>query len=106
VREAFPWRLCPHSSRSRSTFTPHIAAAVPPRPVTSDDLARDAVLAQRIALFRGWLLPRHLDLPEADPPSSSEDGGGAGGDESAGGFLLFAEQGAAARPGLCVYAHA
>jgi hypothetical protein len=52
--------------------------------VTSDDLVRDGVLTQRIALFRPWIQPRHLELPTADD----------GADDSAGGFLLFAQQGA------------
>lgn len=60
-----------------STFTPQVAYAVPSRPITSDDLERDRVLSQRIALF-GWIQEKHLDLPEGE--------GGAG-------FLLFAQQG-------------
>ncbi|GBE89536.1 hypothetical protein SCP_1601980 [Sparassis crispa] len=58
------------------TFTPQVAHMVPPRPVTADDLERDRVLAQRIALF-GWIEPRHLDLPEG---------------EGSEGFLMFAQQ--------------
>ncbi|KAH9940720.1 uncharacterized protein BXZ73DRAFT_88467 [Epithele typhae] len=58
------------------TFTPQVARAVPPRPITTDDLERDRVLAQRIALF-GWLEASHLDVPEGD---GSE------------GFLMFAQQ--------------
>ncbi|GLB41656.1 putative protein with domain present in VPS9 [Lyophyllum shimeji] len=58
------------------TFTPQVARAVPPRPITADDLERDRVLSQRIALF-GWIEEKHLDIPEGE--------GGAG-------FLLFAEQ--------------
>lgn len=50
---------------------------IPPRPVTSDDLERDRVLSQRIALFR-WVEPHHLDIPE-----------GPGFE----GFLMFAQQG-------------
>ena len=50
---------------------------VPPRPVTTDDLERDRVLSQRIALFK-WVEPRHLDIPE-----------GTGFE----GFLMFAQQG-------------
>lgn len=50
---------------------------VPPRPITSDDLERDRVLSQRIALFR-WVEPYHLDIPE-----------GPGFE----GFLMFAQQG-------------
>jgi hypothetical protein len=60
-----------------STFTPQIAHANPPRPITTDDLERDRVLAQRIALF-GWIEPLHLDVPTA---------------EGSNGFLLFAQQG-------------
>ncbi|EIM86798.1 uncharacterized protein STEHIDRAFT_121647 [Stereum hirsutum FP-91666 SS1] len=58
------------------TFTPQVVRAIPPRPVTTDDLERDRVLAQRVALF-GWIEPSHLDVPE-----------GEGGN----GFLMFAEQ--------------
>lgn len=58
------------------TFTPQIAHANPPRPITTDDLERDRVLAQRIALF-GWIEPLHLDVPTA---------------EGSNGFLLFAQQ--------------
>lgn len=50
---------------------------VPPRPVTVDDLERDRVLSQRIALFR-WIEPKHLDVPEG---------------EGSEGFLTFAQQG-------------
>ncbi|KAI0036221.1 hypothetical protein K488DRAFT_8421, partial [Vararia minispora EC-137] len=57
-------------------FTPQVARAVPPRPITADDLERDRVLAQRIALF-GWIEPRHLDVPVADGTN---------------GFLMFAQQ--------------
>jgi Rab5 GDP/GTP exchange factor len=60
-----------------STFTPQIAHSNPPRPITTDDLERDRVLTQRIALF-GWIQPAHLDVPVA---------------EGANGFLLFAQQG-------------
>ncbi|EPQ56270.1 hypothetical protein GLOTRDRAFT_74843 [Gloeophyllum trabeum ATCC 11539] len=58
------------------TFTPAVARAVPPRPVTTDDLERDRVLAQRIALF-GWIEEKHLDVPEG---------------EGSKGFLMFAQQ--------------
>lgn len=58
------------------TFTPQIAHSNPPRPITTDDLERDRVLAQRIALF-GWIEPSHLDVPTA---------------EGSNGFLLFAQQ--------------
>ena len=60
-----------------STFTPQMARLSPPRPITTDDLERDRVLSQRIALF-GWLQPVHLDVPTADGTN---------------GFLLFAQQG-------------
>ena len=60
-----------------STFTPQVARAVPPRPITTDDLERDRVLAQRIGLF-GWLEAKHLDVPEG---------------EGSEGFLMFAQQG-------------
>jgi hypothetical protein len=60
-----------------STFTPQVAHAVPPRPITADDLERDRVLSQRIALF-GWIEEKHLDLPEG---------------EGSAGFLMFAQQG-------------
>ncbi|KAF9466135.1 hypothetical protein BDZ94DRAFT_1158669 [Collybia nuda] len=58
------------------TFTPQVLHAVPPRPITADDLERDRVLSQRIALF-GWLETKHLDIPEG---------------EGSMGFLLFAQQ--------------
>ncbi|KIM44474.1 hypothetical protein M413DRAFT_442446 [Hebeloma cylindrosporum] len=58
------------------TFTPQLPLATPPRPITTDDLERDRVLSQRIALF-GWLEEKHLDVPEGE--------GGKG-------FLMFAEQ--------------
>lgn len=60
-----------------STFIPQLAEAQPPRQVTTDDLERDRILAQRIALF-GWVEEKHLDVPE---PTGS------------GGFLMFAQQG-------------
>ncbi|KAG6918954.1 hypothetical protein DXG01_010193 [Tephrocybe rancida] len=59
------------------TFTPQVVHAIPPRPITADDLERDRVLSQRIALF-GWIEERHLDIPEG---------------EGSAGFLLFAHQG-------------
>ncbi|KAG6840571.1 hypothetical protein C0991_005760 [Blastosporella zonata] len=59
------------------TFTPQVVYAVPPRPITADDLERDRVLSQRIALF-GWIEEQHLDIPEG---------------EGSAGFLLFASQG-------------
>ena len=62
---------------SSSTFTPQVARMVPPRPVTADDLERDRVLSQRIALF-GWIEETHLDVPEG---------------EGSKGFLMFAQQG-------------
>ncbi|KAF8809504.1 hypothetical protein BYT27DRAFT_7094447 [Phlegmacium glaucopus] len=58
------------------TFTPRLAHANPPRPITTDDLERDRVLSQRIALF-GWLEETHLDIPEG---------------EGSKGFLMFAQQ--------------
>ncbi|KAI9458194.1 hypothetical protein BJY52DRAFT_1119786 [Lactarius psammicola] len=58
------------------TFTPQIAHSNPPRPIMTDDLERDHVLSQRIALF-GWIEPLHLDVPTA---------------EGSNGFLLFAQQ--------------
>ncbi|TCD69504.1 hypothetical protein EIP91_007434 [Steccherinum ochraceum] len=58
------------------TFTPQVARMIPPRPITADDLERDRVLSQRIALFT-WIEPRHLDVPEGD---GSE------------GFMMFAQQ--------------
>ncbi|KAJ3491805.1 hypothetical protein NLJ89_g11305 [Agrocybe chaxingu] len=59
------------------TFTPQLVHAVPPRPITTDDLERDRVLSQRIALF-GWIEEKHLDIPEG---------------EGSKGFLMFAQQG-------------
>uniref|UniRef100_A0A0W0FZ78 Guanine nucleotide exchange factor vps9 n=1 Tax=Moniliophthora roreri TaxID=221103 RepID=A0A0W0FZ78_MONRR len=59
------------------TFTPAIAQSIPRRQVTTDDLERDRVLQQRIALF-GWIEEKHLDVPEG---------------EGSKGFLMFAEQG-------------
>ncbi|TFK48565.1 hypothetical protein OE88DRAFT_1634651 [Heliocybe sulcata] len=58
------------------TFTPAVARVSPPRPVTTDDLERDRVLSQRIALF-GWIEEKHLDVPEG---------------EGSKGFLMFAQQ--------------
>ena len=63
---------------------------VPPRPITTDDLERDRVLAQRIALFR-WIEPKHLDVPEGD---GSE------------GFLMFAQQGQQSLALDCLFGHA
>ena len=60
-----------------STFTPQLAHATPPRPITTDDLERDRVLSQRIALF-GWVEEEHLDIPQG---------------EGSKGFLMFAQQG-------------
>lgn len=45
--------------------------------MNADDLERDRVLAQRIALFT-WIEERHLDIPEG---------------EGSKGFLMFAQQG-------------
>jgi len=47
------------------------------RPITTDDLERDRVLSQRIALF-GWLEEKHLDIPTGDGSK---------------GFMVFAQQG-------------
>ncbi|KAJ7576981.1 hypothetical protein C8J56DRAFT_870192 [Mycena floridula] len=58
------------------TFTPQVVKAIPPRQVTADDLEKDRVLSQRIALF-GWIEERHLDIPEGE--------GGHG-------FMMFAQQ--------------
>ncbi|WWC71493.1 uncharacterized protein I206_105451 [Kwoniella pini CBS 10737] len=55
------------------TFTPQL---VPSQPITTDDLERDAVFAQRVRLF-GWVREKHLDVPEG---------------ETTQGFLGFAEQ--------------
>ena len=64
-------------ARASSIFTPQVARAVPPRPVTTDDLERDVVLAQRSALS-GWSETAHLDVPAG---------------EGMIGFLTFAHQG-------------
>lgn len=74
---ASPIIFCFPADPIRSTFTPQVVHCVPPRPITADDLERDRVLSQRIALF-GWIEGKHLDLPEGD--------GSAG-------FLMFAQQG-------------
>ncbi|EGN96863.1 hypothetical protein SERLA73DRAFT_170228 [Serpula lacrymans var. lacrymans S7.3] len=58
------------------TFTPQVARMLPPRPITADDLERDRVLSQRIALF-GWVEEKHLDIPVG---------------EGSKGFLMFAQQ--------------
>ncbi|KAF9785063.1 hypothetical protein BJ322DRAFT_1005805 [Thelephora terrestris] len=58
------------------TFSPQIPRLIPPRQVTTDDLERDRVLAQRMALF-GWIEEKHLDVPEEDGSK---------------GFLMFAQQ--------------
>ncbi|KAJ7759172.1 hypothetical protein B0H16DRAFT_1534669 [Mycena metata] len=58
------------------TFTPQVAQAVPRRIITADDLERDRVLTQRIALF-GWIEESHLDIPVGEGSS---------------GFLMFAQQ--------------
>lgn len=60
---------------SRSTFTPQIQRTG--RIVTTDDLERDQVLAQRLRLF-SWIREDHLDIPSG---------------ESVQGFFAFAEQG-------------
>ncbi len=54
-----------------------MARVVPRRQITADDLERDRVLSQRIALF-GWVEETHLDIPEG---------------EGSKGFLMFAQQG-------------
>ncbi|KAF9497134.1 hypothetical protein BDN71DRAFT_1388169 [Pleurotus eryngii] len=59
------------------TFTPQVARAAPPRPITSDDLEKDRILSQRIGLF-GWIEEKHLDIPVG---------------EGSKGFLMFAQQG-------------
>ncbi|KAJ7281391.1 hypothetical protein C8J57DRAFT_74492 [Mycena rebaudengoi] len=58
------------------TFTPQVVHAVPKRQITADDLERDRVLTQRIALF-GWIKEAHLDIPVG---------------EGSPGFLMFAQQ--------------
>ncbi|KAJ7043737.1 hypothetical protein C8F04DRAFT_1028802 [Mycena alexandri] len=58
------------------TFTPQVVQAVPRRIITADDLERDRVLTQRIALF-GWIEESHLDIPVG---------------EGSNGFLMFAQQ--------------
>ncbi|KAF8141497.1 hypothetical protein EV363DRAFT_1391949 [Boletus edulis] len=62
------------------TFTPSLPLLTPPRPVATDDLERDRILAQRISLFH-WIKPSHLDIPELE---SNEPG--------VPGFLEFAQQ--------------
>jgi hypothetical protein len=69
-----------------SIFTPQIVRAIPPRPITADDLERDRVLSQRIALF-GWIEEKHLDIPEG---------------EGSKGFLMFAQQGFPCFPLSCL----
>jgi Rab5 GDP/GTP exchange factor len=65
------------------TFTPAIAqdinpaTGLPRRVISVDDLERDRILSQRIALF-GWIQEEHLDIPT---------------EEGSAGFLMFAEQG-------------
>ncbi|KAJ7504270.1 hypothetical protein B0H11DRAFT_1981447 [Mycena galericulata] len=58
------------------TFTPQVVLVVPRRQITADDLERDRVLTQRIALF-GWIRETHLDIPVG---------------EGSQGFLMFAQQ--------------
>jgi hypothetical protein len=58
-----------------STFTPQIQASG--RQITTEDLERDNVIAQRIRLF-GWVSETHLDIPTG---------------ENNEGFLNFAQQG-------------
>ncbi|KAF8967767.1 hypothetical protein BDZ97DRAFT_1803218 [Flammula alnicola] len=91
MRECDVWKNCSEADFENSmegmeklvmnrlydfTFTPQLLRANPPRPITTDDLERDRVLSQRIALF-GWLEEKHLDIPEG---------------EGSRGFLMFAEQ--------------
>ncbi|CAE6456852.1 unnamed protein product [Rhizoctonia solani] len=87
------------------TFTPQIARSG--RPVTTDDLERDRVLKQRIALFQ-WIKPEHLDIPmtlkdqgesEITPssPPAAENTSPTNAEKSTDseismGFLLFAQQ--------------
>ncbi|KAH7335438.1 hypothetical protein B0J17DRAFT_770054 [Rhizoctonia solani] len=87
------------------TFTPQIARSS--RQVTTDDLERDRVLKQRIALFQ-WIRPEHLDIPmklkdqeenESAPSgqSAAENPSPASAEKFADseismGFLLFAQQ--------------
>ncbi|KDN47098.1 hypothetical protein RSAG8_03875, partial [Rhizoctonia solani AG-8 WAC10335] len=87
------------------TFTPQILRSG--RPVTTDDLERDRVLKQRIALFQ-WIRPEHLDIPmklkgqeetESTPPDqpAPENSSPTSAEKSADseismGFLLFAQQ--------------
>ena len=65
------------------TFTPAIAqdinptTGLPRRVISVDDLERDRILSQRVALF-GWIQEEHLDIPT---------------EEGTAGFLMFAEQG-------------
>jgi hypothetical protein len=84
-----------------STFTPQIARSG--RPVTTDDLERDRVLKQRIALFQ-WIKPEHLDIPmklkeeDVQPEERGENASPTSAEKSADseismGFLLFAQQG-------------
>jgi Rab5 GDP/GTP exchange factor len=54
------------------------------RPVTADNLERDRVLEQRIALFK-WIEPEHLDIPDGHGRES---------------FLMFAQQGSSYSPVL------
>jgi len=68
-RDAFP------TQHSLSTFTPQIQASG--RQVTTDDLEKDHILAQRIRLF-GWVSEKHLDIPVG---------------ENNEGFFSFAQQG-------------
>ncbi|KAJ3846935.1 hypothetical protein EV368DRAFT_76907 [Lentinula lateritia] len=64
------------------TFTPAVAkdlnpiTGLPRRPISVDDLERDRILSERIALF-GWVEENHLDIPV---------------EEGTAGFLMFAEQ--------------
>lgn len=62
------------------TFTPNLPLLNPPRPVTADDLERDRILMQRVALFQ-WVKPSHLDTAELESD-----------DPAVVGFLEFAQQ--------------
>ncbi|KAI6113007.1 hypothetical protein F5141DRAFT_1188210 [Pisolithus sp. B1] len=62
------------------TFIPNLPLLNPPRPVTADDLERDRILMQRVALFQ-WVRPSHLDTAELEND-----------DPAVVGFLDFAQQ--------------
>ncbi|TRM57926.1 hypothetical protein BD626DRAFT_574071 [Schizophyllum amplum] len=98
MRTTDPWRKCTEQEFDNAmegmeklvmnrlydfTFTPSIPHLQPSRPVTTDDLERDRVLSQRIALF-GWVEEKHLDIDLSSPDE--------GDTSSANGFLMFAQQ--------------